>query len=47
MLRELARSRPSSRGALLAVPGIGEKKAADLGASFLEVIAEHRALDAG
>ena len=46
-LRELARLRPSSREALLAVPGIGEKKAADLGPRFLEAIAEHRALDAG
>jgi len=46
-LRELARLRPSSRDALLAVPGIGEKKAADLGPRFLEAIAEHRALDGG
>ena len=43
-LRELARLKPPSREGLLAVPGIGEKKAADLGPRFLEAIAEHRAL---
>jgi len=46
-LRALARLRPASREALLAVPGIGEKKAADLGPRFLEAIAEHRALGGG
>ncbi len=40
-LRHLARQRPSGGAALLKVPGIGEKKAADLGERFLEVIASY------
>ena len=41
MLRELARARPSTRAGLLAVRGMGEKKAAELGERFLAVIAAH------
>ena len=41
MLRELARDRPTTRAGLLAVRGMGEKKAAELGERFLAVIAEH------
>jgi ATP-dependent DNA helicase RecQ len=37
-LRDMARVRPGSPGALLAVRGVGERKLADLGQSFLEVI---------
>ncbi len=40
-LRHLASLRPSSRDGLLAVPGVGEKKADDLGGPFVEAIAEH------
>ncbi|HEX6203228.1 MAG TPA: DNA helicase RecQ [Thermoanaerobaculia bacterium] len=39
MLRELARVRPTTLGGLLAVRGMGEKKAAELGERFLAVIA--------
>ena len=38
-LTELASRRPMDRAGLLEIPGIGEKKAADLGALFLKVIA--------
>jgi len=38
-LRQLARLRPADRAALLAVPGVGERKAEDLGERFLAVIA--------
>jgi ATP-dependent DNA helicase RecQ len=37
-LRDMARVRPGSPGALLAVRGVGERKLADLGQPFLEVI---------
>jgi len=40
-LAQLAARRPRDRGALLAVRGIGEKKAADLGDAFLTAIATH------
>jgi ATP-dependent DNA helicase RecQ len=40
-LRDLARMRPGSAGALLGVRGIGEKKAADLGERFLGVLASY------
>ena len=40
-LRELSRLRPKCLDDLRAVRGIGEKKLADLGARFLERIAEH------
>jgi ATP-dependent DNA helicase RecQ len=40
-LREMARLRPRSIGALRAVYGVGERKAEDLGAAFLEAIAAH------
>jgi ATP-dependent DNA helicase RecQ len=40
-LRELARLKPRSIGALRAVYGVGERKAEDLGAAFLEAIAAH------
>jgi ATP-dependent DNA helicase RecQ len=43
MLRELARDRPTTRAGLLAVRGMGEKKAAELGERFLAVIGEHGA----
>ncbi|HVZ23688.1 MAG TPA: DNA helicase RecQ [Vicinamibacterales bacterium] len=39
-LREMARLRPSSRAALLAVRGVGARKAEDLGERFLAAIAE-------
>ena len=39
-LTELASKRPMDRAGLLAIPGIGEKKAADLGPIFLKAIAE-------
>ena len=38
-LRALCRQRPHDRDELLAVPGIGEKKADDLGERFLAEIA--------
>ncbi len=40
-LRDMARRRPTTREALLAVYGVGEKKAADPGPHFLEAIAAH------
>jgi len=40
-LRDLARLRPGSPGALLGVRGIGEKKAADLGERFLDELASY------
>lgn len=40
-LRDLARLRPGSAGALLRVRGIGEKKAADLGERFLGELAAY------
>jgi ATP-dependent DNA helicase RecQ len=40
-LRDLARLRPGSTSALLRVRGIGEKKAADLGARFLGELASY------
>jgi ATP-dependent DNA helicase RecQ len=40
-LREMARLKPRSMGALRAVYGVGERKAEDLGAAFLEAIAAH------
>ena len=40
-LRDMARRRPSSRDGLLLVKGVGEKKAADYGESFLSVITDH------
>ncbi len=40
-LRDMARLRPSSEEALLAVRGVGERKLADLGARFLAHIAEY------
>jgi ATP-dependent DNA helicase RecQ len=40
-LRNLARCRPSTPQRLLAVHGIGEKKAADYGAEFLSAIADY------
>jgi ATP-dependent DNA helicase RecQ len=40
-LREMARLKPRSMGALRAVYGVGERKAEDLGAAFLEAIATH------
>jgi ATP-dependent DNA helicase RecQ len=40
-LRHLARLRPADRAALLAVPGVGQRKADDLGDRFLAVIARH------
>ena len=39
-LTELASRRPRDRAGLLEIPGIGEKKAADLGPIFLKAIAE-------
>jgi ATP-dependent DNA helicase RecQ len=41
-LREMARVKPRSMGALRAVYGVGERKADDLGATFLDAIATHR-----
>jgi ATP-dependent DNA helicase RecQ len=41
-LRELARAQPATTEALLAIRGIGQKKAADLGASFLQHIKDYR-----
>lgn len=40
VLRELARSRADSQVELLAIKGVGEKKAADLGPQFLSAVAE-------
>src|SRR5439155_1337015 len=40
-LRDMARVRPGSPNALLRIRGIGERKAADLGPQFLEVITSH------
>jgi ATP-dependent DNA helicase RecQ len=40
-LREMARLRPSSIGALLTVRGVGARKADDLGGIFLEAIRNH------
>ena len=42
-LRAMARERPRSDAALLQVHGVGEKKLADLGQRFLQVIDEHAA----
>jgi len=39
-LSALATTRPTDRAALLAIPGIGEKKASDLGPTFLKAIAD-------
>jgi ATP-dependent DNA helicase RecQ len=40
-LRDMARLQPKSLGALLAVKGVGARKADDLGEAFLEVIRTH------
>ena len=40
-LREMARLRPTSIDALLAVKGVGARKADDLGGVFLEAIRAH------
>ena len=40
-LREMARVRPGSKVALLGIRGVGERKLADLGQRFLELIATH------
>src|SRR5215831_11680229 len=40
-MREMARLRPGSPEALLGIRGVGERKVADLGPRFLEVIAEY------
>jgi ATP-dependent DNA helicase RecQ len=40
-LRDMARVRPGSPTALLGIRGIGERKLADLGQRFLELIATH------
>ena len=40
-LREMARVRPGSKAALLGIRGVGERKLADLGQRFLELIATH------
>jgi ATP-dependent DNA helicase RecQ len=40
-LREMARVRPGSPGALLGIRGVGERKLADLGERFLELIATY------
>ncbi len=40
-LRGLARNRPSTPGTLLGIPGIGERKADDLGPLFLEAIRDY------
>ena len=40
-LREMARVRPGSPGALLGIRGVGERKLADLGKRFLELIATY------
>jgi ATP-dependent DNA helicase RecQ len=41
-LRDMARLRPASMAALLAVKGVGNRKADDLGGVFLDAIREHR-----
>jgi ATP-dependent DNA helicase RecQ len=41
-LRDLARLRPASQAELLAVYGMGERKAAELGPRFLAAVAAHR-----
>jgi len=46
-LRDLARLRPARPEQLLAVYGIGDKKAAELGPRLLEVVIAHTASDAG
>jgi len=40
-LREMARLRPSSINELLAVKGVGARKADDLGETFLSAIRSH------
>jgi ATP-dependent DNA helicase RecQ len=40
-LREMARVRPGSVNALLSIRGVGERKLADLGQRFLEVISDY------
>ncbi|HYA27456.1 MAG TPA: HRDC domain-containing protein, partial [Acidobacteriota bacterium] len=40
-LRDMARVRPSSPNALLAIRGVGEKKLADIGQRFLEKIGSY------
>ena len=40
-LREMARLRPGSASALLGIRGVGERKLADLGERFLEVISDY------
>jgi ATP-dependent DNA helicase RecQ len=40
-LREMARVRPGSKAALLGIRGVGERKVADLGTSFLEFIGSY------
>ena len=40
-LREMARVRPGSPNALLDIRGVGERKLADLGERFLEVISTY------
>ena len=42
-LRDMARRRPTTREALMAVRGVGERKAADLGDVFLDAIRQHMA----
>jgi ATP-dependent DNA helicase RecQ len=41
-LREMARMRPASIAALLAVKGVGARKAGDMGEAFLAAIRDHR-----
>jgi len=41
VLREMAKSLPASEADLLAIHGVGEKKAGDFGAAFLTAIAAH------
>jgi ATP-dependent DNA helicase RecQ len=40
-LRDMARARPGSPGALLNIKGVGEKKLADIGQPFLEAISNY------
>jgi ATP-dependent DNA helicase RecQ len=40
-LREMARLRPTTIGALLEVKGVGARKADDLGDTFLQAIRDH------
>ena len=40
-LRDMALAKPGSAAALLSIRGVGERKLADLGQRFLEVIAKH------